>query len=351
MPSPYQRNTTIDAIKAFAIVCVVVAHCIEYGSGLNYLSLNLFFNNPLFKVITSFHMPLFMLVSGHLFGYSVSRGSISQVIQKRANGLLLPLFCWNIVALTVYLLSFVIHDSPLLPVSQFAQWFIHSLFYNFWFLWAVWWCALITAISHYYFKDNLYFILATLAITLILPNRHHVDYYSFMLPYFFIGYGYCTKRTDRTWEKKHRYVLLIVSLISFIILYFFYNPDTYIYTTGHCILQDGRLSFRQLSIDIFRFTIGLCGSIFFILLIDWIYPMLKHSNQTIALIGRNSLGIYIISDILFNDHLLRLVSTKMSGVNYWVLCIETLIVIVTSVLITLCIQKNRFANRLLLGGR
>ncbi len=57
-----RRNDAVDSIKAFTIICVVLGHCIQYGSGSLYLGKSLYFENLLFKTIYSFHMPLFMLI-------------------------------------------------------------------------------------------------------------------------------------------------------------------------------------------------------------------------------------------------------------------------------------------------
>ena len=65
------RNVYIDIVKAVAIILVVFGHCIQYGSGSEFLSSTAFFENKVFIFIYSFHMPLFMLVSGYLFAYSL----------------------------------------------------------------------------------------------------------------------------------------------------------------------------------------------------------------------------------------------------------------------------------------
>lgn len=57
-----KRDRTIDIIKGVAIFLMLWGHCIQCG----YLDLYDFYENPVFKAIYSFHMPLFMLVSGYL---------------------------------------------------------------------------------------------------------------------------------------------------------------------------------------------------------------------------------------------------------------------------------------------
>lgn len=65
-----KRNSYLDIAKSLGIILVVIGHCIQYGSGSLYFEKELYFYNILFKFIYSFHMPLFMLISGYLFGYN-----------------------------------------------------------------------------------------------------------------------------------------------------------------------------------------------------------------------------------------------------------------------------------------
>lgn len=46
-----KRNSFIDFTKGVAIILVVVGHCIQYGSGQDYLKGELSFDNNLFKLI------------------------------------------------------------------------------------------------------------------------------------------------------------------------------------------------------------------------------------------------------------------------------------------------------------
>lgn len=86
------RNIVIDALKGFLILLVVIGHCIQYI----YAPLN-FDNNIIFNIIYSFHMPLFMFVSG----YIVSMGNKNinlKWLKKRVLVLLLPFLSWSIIA-------------------------------------------------------------------------------------------------------------------------------------------------------------------------------------------------------------------------------------------------------------
>ena len=55
----------LDSVRGLAIVLMILGHCIQCGSGAEYLSRELFYDNWIYKIIYSFHMPLFALVSGY----------------------------------------------------------------------------------------------------------------------------------------------------------------------------------------------------------------------------------------------------------------------------------------------
>ena len=55
-----ERNTQIDSLKFFLIFLVLVGHCLDINLGLHS-------NNALFRFIYSFHMPVFVILSGIMF--------------------------------------------------------------------------------------------------------------------------------------------------------------------------------------------------------------------------------------------------------------------------------------------
>ena len=88
-----KRNSYLDFVRGIAIYCVLWGHCIQYGmvNGGN------FFENPIFKFIYSFHMPMFMLISGYLFYDSAKTKNISKLLVTRLWSLGIPLFVWGCV--------------------------------------------------------------------------------------------------------------------------------------------------------------------------------------------------------------------------------------------------------------
>ena len=92
-----KRNKNIDILKGVLIILVVVGHCIQYGNGSQYINNLSFFDNKIFKIIYSFHMPLFMLISGYLFYYSVSKRDSQYIIKSKIERLIIPSFIWPIL--------------------------------------------------------------------------------------------------------------------------------------------------------------------------------------------------------------------------------------------------------------
>ena len=100
VPGKSNRSLYLDIVKGFAIILVVYGHCIQWHSD-EYVSRSLFYSDELYRIIYSFHMPLFMLVSGYLFYGSVVRHSWRHNLKTRFSKLLLPVVLWNTLYLAI----------------------------------------------------------------------------------------------------------------------------------------------------------------------------------------------------------------------------------------------------------
>lgn len=84
-----ERNKTIDCLRGYAILLVVVGHAIQtvYGEVIGNQKL-------IFLVIYSFHMPLFFSISGYL----AYRGEKNlKWLKRRLTGLLIPFVSWTLI--------------------------------------------------------------------------------------------------------------------------------------------------------------------------------------------------------------------------------------------------------------
>lgn len=173
-----------------------------------------------------------------------------------------------------------------------------------------------------------------------------------MYPYFLIGYFY-NKYSENINEKFNHPLeslkLFGVVTVAFAFLLCLFNNNSYIYTTGYTLL--GKDIIPQLYIDAYRFLIGLLGSLFIIMLLLKAYPYLNSTIIKIfSIIGIHSLGIYMISGLIF-QYLLPDLTSGIAGVNYLLVILESIVMLALSLLISLCIKKFSVTNQLFFGGR
>ncbi|RAJ08557.1 fucose 4-O-acetylase-like acetyltransferase [Chitinophaga skermanii] len=119
-----QRNLTIDAIKGFAILLVVLGHAIQYNMP------GAFDQSILFRMIYSFHMPLFIFLSGYV-SFGTFDGSWKK-LQKRFGTLLVPFFAWFIVSYFFYFntkASFLVELKRVIMEPDYGLWFLWVLFW------------------------------------------------------------------------------------------------------------------------------------------------------------------------------------------------------------------------------
>lgn len=131
-----ERNKRIDILKGIAAILVVMGHVIQYAS----VGDVTFENNVIYNVIYSFHMPLFMLLSGYIAYYSINEKNtinFKDYFLKRLIQLLLPFVIWGIVtAIFVNANDIYRHHSLTGVLSYMDKLFIHPE-NGLWFLYVL----------------------------------------------------------------------------------------------------------------------------------------------------------------------------------------------------------------------
>lgn len=112
-----QRLVWLDNLKGVLILLVVLGHCIQHTS--NEYEINL-----LFRYIYSFHMPLFIFVSGYACFSAELKWAM---ILKRFTQLIIPFLVWSgIVA--IYALDYNVFINDILHPER-GLWFLWALFF------------------------------------------------------------------------------------------------------------------------------------------------------------------------------------------------------------------------------
>lgn len=106
------RVVAWDLLKLFAILLVVYGHCMQHLLEVDVT------HNPMFLWISSFHMPLFMALSG-LFARRAYQGSFKDFLVKRGRQVLLPCLSWSLIIYIV--LAFLDRDIHIHGIRSFAD--------------------------------------------------------------------------------------------------------------------------------------------------------------------------------------------------------------------------------------
>ena len=85
-----ERIQWMDALKLFGIFLVIMGHCIQY------LLSSVYYDEPIFRLIYSFHMPLFMTVSG-FFSAHICGDTFKRFLAKKSRQLLLPALSFDVI--------------------------------------------------------------------------------------------------------------------------------------------------------------------------------------------------------------------------------------------------------------
>ena len=298
-----------NIVKGTAIFLMLWGHCIQYCMPENLDC----FEDIVFKTIYTFHMPVFMLVSGYLFSYSFRKRNLTELLEHRTRGMLHP-----IVMATF--LNNVLMLVPAYILSNRADFLFGSLFWgignDLWFLWAVLYCSLVVGICCKLTDKlclQLLLLFLGIFVILLLPQWNVT---LFMYPYFVAGFfcGIYRKQAGRLYR-----ILRYAALILFPLMVRLYETKHYIYITPMFSEELGLCA--SLEIAFFRWFAGFVGSVWMLAIMEFLLwlgsgiPSVQSCLQAISLLGRNSLQIYCLSASLLSGYLPHLYRkfTELAG--------------------------------------
>ena len=287
-------------------------------------------------------MPLFMIISGYLFHFSIKNHSFKYNLNSRFIGLFVPIIVWQ----TIWILLGDFHSLNNYSILYLLNSYLNTL----WFITSVFLNSLIVLLCNKYAKDSLLLYSFIFFVSLFIPNYYGYNLYVFMLPYFLCGYFY-NKAGGLKVMNNHNIGIteFVILVVLFFILLYHYDINDYIYTSGTYIIRNHMISVSQIYTDFFRWGIGLIGSLCIILLIKLIF---NNNAQLLVLrclgiIGTRTMGLYIISTYLFQYFNLL----PVKGPSYTYYLIECIIVTLISYLLTWLIEQNNYSRKYMLGGR
>ena len=292
----------INVVKGVAIFLMIWGHCIQSCA----LDAFDYFDNWMFKIIYSFHMPLFMMVSGYLFYYSFEKRDLKELIIHRAKPLIQCIVVGNIITYFATTVVFSIFRGEF-GLTILSGW-INS-FSGLWFLWSVLSASTIVAIISKKISQPIIQILLLfcgIIIVFLFPNG---TLNAYVYPYYIIGFLFAKyKNRINKWILNLRYI----SLLLFPISLFFFHKEHYIYTSG--LFGNGYTQsiWEIIQIDATRWVVGFIGCIFALTVIYGLVALFEKSLgsglrkillRPLEKAGSSSLQIYVLSMIFVSSYL------------------------------------------------
>lgn len=245
------RNYYFDNLKFMLITLVVIGHIIEPLIG-SYVNVKL-----IYSFIYSFHMPLFVFISG----YFCKNINENEKTFSKINNILIPYIIFQLLysLFNIYVLKG--QSAKITFVYPYwITWYLLSLFM---------WILILP-----YFSKIKYSIVIAIFISILSGYDNNIGYYLSLsrtitfFPYFLIGY-FCSQSHINIIKKYIRKKYAILALIIIVCLIYFINDD-FDYKWFY-----GSFSYSQLStpiypkfiMRIFTYMLAIITSVFVLALI------------------------------------------------------------------------------------
>src|SRR5574344_539642 len=228
------RIQYIDKLKGMAILLVVMGHLAEKSMGITNSVFNLLYG--------SFHMPLFMFLSG-IFAYKSFRNynfeEINLFIQKKFFRVLIPFISVGCIY------SFVYSNNPINVYIDKID--------NYWFLPALFMCMILglfgnllsNKITHYYTKNKTFINLISWLIIYFILCVTYVMRFDFpyflitlkMFPFFMFGAFYSESVKVKNIVNNSNFAFSLCLIIAILLLYYWdYLPHPISWTGALMII-------------------------------------------------------------------------------------------------------------------
>ncbi len=283
----HSRDSRLDALKGFAILCVVTYHATgQYYSftpaiGVVYYTWAVYLRAFLF----SFMLPLFAFLSGFVLGRPGGFRPRGYFL-KRTLGLLVPYICWE----TLYGPSK--HPEILKSVAAFLAYY-PKIFLDphyegrMWYLYALWMALMALGIVRL-LGDRTWAILASVPVVWILGSYGQFGWIRWL--YFFVVLGVLTRRFE-LWLQPRVRLLGVIGAVAFAPLWLVAEPEPYAADRLAGLISDPTLlAAGQFALGYVPLLVGTAA----VAALFWASFHLHGIVETnLAFLGRLSLGIYI----------------------------------------------------------
>lgn len=322
------RIIWIDSLKGLLMILVVLGHSIQYVVG------PLCNDNHVWNIIYSFHMPAFMAISGYL-AYARKAS-----FERRFRQLMIPFLLWSIIKIS---LSYPFTLKDLFNIILYPDMF-------FWFLWALFWISMLFEGVRYLTNklsiDIVWGLIPTMLLFVFIMVFLNVNYFGIQfVGYYFIfyvlGFFICRYNSFRI----HGFLLCLCTLSWFVLALFWKMHSIPTWIPSIPMVPNSIIQY------FYRGITALLGVLAVINGASKLFNNDSIINQLIVMIGRISLGIYVVHQC-FMIYVIRCFRNVFNGFpNNIILIVVTFIVsMILSVFIVKVFCKNRFVYKYLFGN-
>jgi len=325
------RDERYDIAKGVAIILVVVGHSIQFH-------LSEFDDNPVFRAIYSFHMPLFMAVSGAVAALARSHPSFAILIARRAQRLLVPFFSWALIF--GYWLSAAYMTESMFP---YLGRLVKSPGNGLWFLWVLFFAHIILwAAQRLEPRTGLFaYALVLVSVMLIPLGGYGVPMIKAQIIYFLLGY-LVVRHAD--YLRRYATWCMWVSLVAFPVFALFWRrqgPPVFLPVAGIAAFAAEKLY------GVATALAGIGFSCFLVLRVSGSW-----GARPLAWVGKHTLEIYFLH-FFFVIHLFAPWDeslVRMGGVAFITLYVAATLAVCLA-LDCLLLSKVRLLRVVLFGTR
>ncbi len=327
-----KRNQFLDYAKGLLILLVTIGHAIQF---VVYQKGEAFWDDPVFKAIYVFHMPLFMGISGYLAWSGIQKAKLLSFTFGKVKAYMVPILAW---ATTYTLAKCPIEGWP--GLREFGDGLLFEFLGSLWFIWTLFGCVILTAsfkaLGRWFWAI---YGLSTIGI-LFLPEVGHLILLKYMYPFFQAGYALAHFGLEglMRWRKWILGAALGLSVIG----YSFWTHDTYIYKSG-MDLSAGNLWNVGL-----RYLTGFSASVLAVFLFEFLSKRTwSPLRDQVESLGRDSIFIYIIQGYAYLV-IVRLVGRIHGPIDQvWLGLAEALVVGVGVALASVLVGRVMSRSRIL----
>lgn len=332
-PATASRDFRIDALKGFAIICVVTFHALgQYyihvpGSPTTYQLWAVWLRSFLF----SFMLPLFAFLSGYVLGRPGGFRP-KTYFTKRTIGLLVPYITWEFFYVRWMYPQMFAH--PIKIAEYYVRVFSNPYYEGrMWYLYVLWIALMVLGVARLW-GDRTWVILLSVPIVYAIAMHGHFDHLTWMYEY--VVFGLLYRRYEHL-IKDRLSAVGIACAIAYWPLWLFSNPSTFPAPRLAWTAPTAPLGVLAQQALVFVPLTGICAVVA-IMAASHLMP--ARVEQALVVPGQMSLGIYV-THFTFVE--------MWYPVAWWFLPINVAIALTLSILATIVLGMWRITALLFLG--